>query len=93
VYLVVVITVDFGTEDLSSFSECLNVFSGTSSYQPILEPAIRSFDLTFSLRRERIARFDMAFSQNLFPLGIDVIGLKIVFAPERITTLNEPENG
>jgi hypothetical protein len=92
-HLVIVIAVDFGTEDLAGLDDRLDVFSGTCSDEPILEPAIRPFDLAFGLRREGIARLDMTVPKDSFPLRIHIIRDQIVFSPERISTLDEAENG
>jgi hypothetical protein len=71
----------------------LDVLSGTYSNQPILEPAIRTFDFPFSLRRESIDKLDPTFLKYLFPLGINIIGDEIVFPPDGVSALDEAENG
>ena len=91
--LVIVIAIDFGSEDLPGLGDHLDIFSGAGADESILEPAIRSFDLAFGLGREGITRLDVAFSEDPFPLGIDIIGDQIVLSPERVPALDEPENG
>jgi hypothetical protein len=91
--LVIVIAIDFGPEDLPGFGDQLDIFSGAGTDESILEPAIRPFDLAFGLGREGITGLDVAFSEDPFPLGIDIIGDQIVLSPERVPTLDEPENG
>ena len=87
--LVVVIAVNFATEDLPGLDDRLDVFSGTGSDEPILEPAIRPFHLAFGLWREGIARLDVTVAKNPFPLGGDIIRDQIVFSPERVPALDE----
>jgi hypothetical protein len=71
----------------------LDVLPGTCSDQSVLEPAIRTFDFPFSLRRESIDKLDPAFLKHLFPLGINIIGDEIVFPPDGVPALDETENG
>jgi hypothetical protein len=91
--LMVVIAVNFSPEDLPGVDDGLDVFSGTGADESILEPAIRPFDFAFGLRREGIARFDVTIPQDPFPLRIHIIRDQIVFFPERVPALDEPENG
>lgn len=80
--LMVVKAIDFGTEDLPGLDDRLDVFSGTGSDEPILEPAIRPFNLAFGLRREGIARLDVTVPQDPFPLRVDIIRDQTIFSPE-----------
>ena len=91
--MVIVIAVDFETEDLAGLGDGLDVFSGTGSDQSILEPAIGPFDLAFGLRGERIARLDVTVAKDPFPLGVDIIGDQIMFSPDGVPALDETENG
>jgi len=91
--LVVVIAVNFETEDFPCFSDGLDVFSGPGSHESILEPAIRPFDFAFSLRRECIARLDVTVTQDAFPLRVYIIGNQMMFSPDGVPSLDEPENG
>jgi hypothetical protein len=93
VKLAVVVSVDFLTKDLLGGFDGGDIFSDTSSNQMVLEPTIRSFDLSFRLRRKGISDFYIAVFQNLFPLRGDLIGLKIVLPPEGIPSLDKSEDG
>lgn len=66
--LVIVIAVDFSTEDLPGLDDGFDIFSGTGSDEPVLEPAIGSFHLAFGLRREGITRLDVTVPHGPFPL-------------------------
>jgi hypothetical protein len=90
--LVVVITVHLGSKDLAGIFDGFDVFSGTGSDEPILEPAIRPFDFAFGLRRERIARLDVTVPKDPFPLWVHIIGDQIMFSPDGIPALDEAEN-
>ena len=91
--MMIVIAVDFGAQDLPGLGDGLDVFSGAGSDQPILEPAIRPFDFAFGLRRERIARLDVTVPEDPFPLRVDIIGDQIMFSPDGVSALDEPEDG
>ena len=59
----------------------------------VLEPTIRSFDLAFGLGRKSISDFDIADLQDLFLLRGSLIGQKVVFSPNGISSLDKPEDG
>lgn len=91
--LVIVVAIEFSPEDLPGFVDELDIFSGAGADESILEPAIGAFDLAFGLGREGVTRLYVAVSEDPFPLGIDIVGDEIVFSPERVPALDEPENG
>ena len=68
------------------------LFVDTGPNDPILEPAIGSFDFTFGLGREGEGDIDTEKTHHLSPLGIDVIGLEDVFSPEAIPSLDETKD-
>jgi hypothetical protein len=92
-HLMVVIAVDFASEDLAGLVDELDVFPGAGSDESILEPAIRPFDLAFGLRREGITGVDPTVLEDPFPLRVDFVGDEIVFPPEGIAALDKAENG
>ncbi len=59
----------------------------------VLEPTIRSFDLSLRLGRKGISDFYIAVLQNLFPLRCGLIGQEIMFAPDGIPPLDKSEDG
>jgi len=59
----------------------------------VLEPTIRSFDLTFGLGRQGMGDFDVAILQDLFPLRGGFIGQEVVFSPEGVSSLDKAEDG
>jgi len=69
-----------------------DVFPNAGSDQSVLEPAIGSFDLASGLRRERVNDIDIAVFQNLFPLRGGFIGQKVVFSPDRVSSLDKSKD-
>jgi hypothetical protein len=59
----------------------------------VLEPTIRSFDLAFGLGRKSMCDFDIAVLQDLFPLRGSLIGQKVVFSPDGVSSLDKSEDG
>jgi hypothetical protein len=88
----IVIAVDFAAEDLPGIVNHLDVFLGAGAYQSILEPAIRPFDLAFSLRGEGVAGVNVTVSKDPFPLRVYVVGDQIMFSPDGVPALDEAEN-
>jgi hypothetical protein len=70
-----------------------DIFSDTGSNQMVLEPTIRSFNLAFGLGGKSISDFDIAVLQDLFPLRGSLIGQKVVFSPNGISSLDKSEDG
>jgi hypothetical protein len=93
VNLAVVISVDFLSQDLLGWFDVGDIFSDTGSNQMVLEPTIRSFDLAFGLGRKSMRDFDIALLQDLFPLRGGLIGQKVVFSPDGVSSLDKPEDG
>jgi hypothetical protein len=87
-----VVTVDFVFEDGADVFDGGELFIDTGPNDSILEPAIRSFHLTFGLRGEGKDHIDTQKPHHLSPLGIDVIGLEDVFSPEAIPSLDETKD-
>jgi len=92
VELMVVIAMDFVSEDRANFFQGGEFFIDTGPNDPILEPAIGSFDLTFGLGREGEGDIDAQKPHHLSPRGIDVIGLEDVFTPEAISSLDKTKD-
>jgi hypothetical protein len=93
VNLTVVISVDFLSKDLLGRFDVGDIFTDTGSNQMVLEPTVRSFDLAFGLGRKGVSDFDIAVLQDLFPLRGDLIGQKMVFSPEGVSSLDKSEDG
>ena len=91
--LTVVIVMDLLSKDLLGWLNIGDVFSDAGSNQMVLEPTIRSFDLAFGLRRKSMGDFDITVLQNLFPLRGGLIGQKVVFSPDRVSSLDKSEDG
>ena len=91
--LAVVISMDFLAKALLGWFNIGDIFPDTGSNQMVLEPPIRSFDLTFGLGRKSMDDFDIAILQDLFPLRGGLIGEKVVFSPDRVSSLDKSEDG
>jgi len=93
VNLAVVVSMDFLAKNLLGGLNIGDIFSDTGSDQMVLEPTVRPFDLTFRLGRKSVDDFDVAVLQDLFPLRGGLIGQKVVFSPEGISSLDKTEDG
>ena len=91
--LAVVISMEFLSKNLLGLFDFGDIFSDTGSDQVVLEPTIRSFDLAFGLGRKSMSDFDIAVLQDLFPLRGGLIGQKVVFSPEGVSSLDKSEDG
>ena len=66
--LLVVISVEFVVKNPLGLFDFADIFSDTGSDEVVLEPAIRSFNLTSGLGREGVNDLYIAVLENLFPL-------------------------
>ena len=57
-----------------------------------MEPAIGSFDFASGLRRKRVNDLHVAILQDLFPLRGGLIGEKVVFIPEGVSSPDKSED-
>jgi len=89
----VIVSVDFLIKNPLSGFDVADILSDTGSDESVLEPSIGSFDFTFGLRGKGIGNFNVTVLEDLFPLGISLIGQQMVFSPEGIPSLDEPKNG
>ena len=90
--LVEIVALDFLLEDATYVFQGGEPFESTSSHDPILEPAIRSFDFAFGLWGESIADLDRHQSHDLTPLRIDFIRLEHVLAPNTVPVLDKTKD-
>ncbi len=89
----VVISMDFLSQNLLGRFDVGDIFSDTGSNQMVLEPTIRPFDFAFGLGRKSMCDFDIAVLQDLFPLRGGLIGQKVVFSPDGVSSLDKSEDG
>jgi len=92
VNLAVVISMEFLVEDLLGMLDFGHVFADTGSDQPVLEPTIRSFDFASGLRGKGMGDLHIALLEHLFPLRGRLIGQKVVFIPEGVSSPNKPKD-
>jgi hypothetical protein len=90
--LSVIISVEFMIKHPLSLFNFSDILSDTGSDESILEPSIGSFHFALGLGRKGIRDFHVTIIQNLFPLRGGLIGQKMVFSPDRISSLDESED-
>jgi len=90
--LLVVVAIDFVFQDRADFFDGGEFFIGTGAHDAILQPAVWSFDLAFSLRRESVGNIYSQDSHHLAPLCFCLIGLEHMFAPEAVSALDEAKD-
>ncbi len=88
-----VITLDFLAKEGSGLADVGGVGSHAGAHEVVLEPLIGALNLALGLGGEGIDDLDPAVGQDLFPLGIDLIGDLVVIAPDGITALDKAEDG
>jgi hypothetical protein len=91
--LVEIVALDFATKEGLSGTNVSDIVSNTGSDQAILDPAIGPFDFALGLRREGIGYLDATIVQDLFPLGIHLIGEQMMLTPQGVPSLDEPKDG
>ena len=89
----VIITIYLSLKDLLCLIDGSDCLSGAGSYDSVLKPTIWPFYLSSGLRREGMNNFDLTVIENLFPLGIDIVGDFMMGAPEGISLLYESKYG
>ena len=90
-----VVILDEVLEDGSHAIERTNLVPSRCPDESILHPTIRTFYLTFSLRREGVGHLGATLIQNLFPLRRSIIGVLIESVPRglMVSFADEPEDG
>jgi hypothetical protein len=92
VKLAVIISVEFMVKNPLGLFDFGDILSDTGSDESILEPTIRSFNLTFGLGRKGVNDLHIAVLQNLFPMRGGLIGEKMVFSPEGVPSLDKSKD-
>jgi hypothetical protein len=87
-----VISIDFLTQDRTDLIESDELFPGGCSDDVILDPAVGTLDFSLGLGREGINDVDIEEGHGLFPLRVDVVGFKDGFIPETVALTDEPEH-
>jgi hypothetical protein len=90
--LLVVISVEFMVKNPLGLFDFGDILSDTSSDESILEPAIRSFNLTSGLGRKGVNHLDVAILQDLLPLRGGLVGQEVVFIPEGVSSSDKSED-
>ena len=91
--LVEIVALDFATEERSSGANVSDILAHAGSDQAILNPPIGPFDLALGLGREGIGHLDATIVQDLFPLGINLVGETMVLTPQGVASLDESKDG
>lgn len=72
-----VIALDFLAKEGSGLADVGGVGSHTGAHEVVLEPLIGALNLALGLGGEGVDDLDTAVDQDLFPLGVDLIGLTL----------------
>ena len=91
--LVTVIAGEFLVENFLGLMDFGEILADTGSNQPVLQPAVGSFNFSFGLGGEGIGYFDLAVVEDLFPLRVGFVGEKVMVSPEGVSSLDEAEDG
>ena len=91
--LAAVIAAEFLIEDFLGLLDFGDILADTRSDQPVLQPAIRPFNLSFGLGGQGIGHFHLTVVEDLFPLGVGFIGGEVMVSPEGVPSLDEAEDG
>jgi hypothetical protein len=92
VNLAVVIAMEFLIKDPLSVLNIGHIFADAGSDQPVLEPTVGPFNFASSLRGKGMSDLHIAVLQDLFPLRGRLIGQKVVFIPEGISSPDKSED-
>ena len=90
--LLVVISVEFVVKNPLGLFDFGDILSDTGSDESVLEPAIRSFNLTSGLGRKRVNDLYIAVLENLFPLRGSFICEEMVSIPEGVSSSDKSED-
>jgi hypothetical protein len=93
VNLAVVISMEFLVQNSLGLLDFGHLFADAGSDQPILKPAVRSFNFASGLRGKGMGNLYLAVFQDLFPLGSRLIGPKVVLIPEGVPPPDKAEDG
>ena len=88
----VIVAVYFLLQDKTNVFNGRDVFQSTSTNDAVLQPAVGPLDLSFGLGRKSMGNIYTQDTHHLAPLGVDIVGLKDMLAPEAVSTLNEAED-
>ena len=90
--LLVIISVEFVVKNPLGLFDFGDILSDTGSDESVLEPTIRSFNLTSGLGRKGVNDLHVAILQDLFPLRGGLIGQEVVFIPEGVSSPDKSED-
>ena len=88
----VVVTIDLFPQHCADVFQGGETLDGTGADDPVLEPSIRSFHLAFGLWGQSEDDLDPEKAHHLAPLGVDVVRLEHMFAPDTVPALDEAED-
>ena len=90
--LMIVVAIDLVSQDRSSFFKGGDVLIDTRSDNSVLQPAVGPFDLAFGLGRQGEVNIHPKDAHHLSPLGVDIICLEDMLAPDAIPSLDEAKH-
>ena len=91
--LFIIVMVAFVVKNALGVVNIFDIFADAGANQMILKPAVRAFDFSFGLRRERVDRFDGTVFDNHFPLRVDVVGKLLKTVVSLVTSFDITEYG
>ena len=87
-----VIALDFLAQESSGLADVGGVGSYTGAHEVVLEPLVGALNFTFGLGGQGVDDLDTTVGQDLFPLGVDLIGDLVVISPDGVAALDKPED-
>lgn len=90
--LMIVVAIDLLSQDRAGFFKGGDVLIDTRSDNSVLQPAVGPFDLAFGLGRQGEVNIHPKDAHHLSPLGVDIICLEDMLAPDAIPSLDEAKH-
>ena len=90
--LMIVVAIDLLSQDRTGFFKGGDVLIDTRSDNSVLQPAIGPFDLAFGLGRRGEFNIHSKDAHHLSPLGVDIVRLEDMLAPDAIPSLDEAKH-
>ena len=88
----VTVLMNFRVENLPSLIYFCDAVPNTGSYQMILNPSVRSFDLSLGGRTQGIDDLDVQIPQNFLPLNDGVPFFSVSLLPDGVSSFDKPED-
>ena len=90
--LMIVVAIDLLSQDRAGFFKGGDILVDARSDNAVLQPAVGSFDLAFGLGRQGESNIHPKDAHYLSPLGVDIVCLEDMLAPNAIPSLDEAKH-